>query len=553
MAKNFSISIKLEVLNKFTRPLQQINSSLRTMGTQVSKLNTKLRGMVAHLRNAAEASRKMRDAGKRMSLALTAPIAALGFTAIRTREAYEKSMNKVAAVTQATGDEFKAMDKLAQDLGRTTQFSASQAADAMTYLGMAGLNVQQVMEALPGTLELAAAGGLELADAADIATNVMTAMGKSVKDLGHINDVLSLAQAKSNTNVYELAEAMRPVAGTADTLGVSIEQVVAMLGKMADAGEKGSIAGTLLRNALLSVVDPGDKAKGELARLGVNLDQFVTREGKLKNFFELITLLKERGATTAQIFTIFGERGARAVLTLQKKGKDLKEFTKLLEESDGTAKKMAETMMKGLPGAMKRMSSAWEGLMLKLTDGKIGKAIEAIIDKITAVLNWISDLDPLVRDFIVTILAFTAAVGPLLIVLGSLNLLLAANPFVLVGLAVGALIALLTYLATHIQEILDLFEELGNNPLVQAFLKATPVLGSIGGFGIDLAQARKLDRLRQENASGLEKGKSETDIKLKVTAEGGAQVTTESVKKKGNQKVELKTNNGPSLDWVMTG
>ena len=474
--KNYSIKATVEVAEKAVRPLKKVGTAFKKVSDSLKKAGKNLSNFAAKVgpgfkklsdnldktsKKLSNVGKKMDGIGKNLSTKVTLPIVALGAVAINTRRKFEQSMNKVAAVTQATGEQFKSMEKLAMDLGRTTQFSASEAADAMSFLGMAGLSTEKIMEALPGTLQLAAAGGLDLASAADIATNVMTSMGMGVQDLTHINDVLATAQARANTNVYELAEAMRPVAGTASTLGVSIEELTAMLGKMADSGEKGGIAGTLLRNAMLALVKPTDNARKALAKYGININDFVTKGGQLKNFSGLIERLQKTSMTTGEVFQIFGERGARAILNLQKQGKNLKEFTKELKNSDGTAQEMADTMMKGLPGAMKRLASAWEGLMLKLTAGDVGTFINKLINRVVKLINWFSNLDPAILKVIVTLAGIVAVVGPILFIVGKfmvtisaliklykiftaaqwlLNAAMSANPIGLVIIAIGALI-----------------------------------------------------------------------------------------------------------------
>lgn len=561
MAKTYSIKTIFEVLDRATKPLQKVGKSFANLSKKVALMGRQLK----------IAGKKMSGIGKTMSTRLSLPIAALGVVALNTRKNFEQSMNKVVAVTQATGEQFSSMEKLAMKMGRTTQFTASQSAKAMSFLGMAGLETNKILEALPGTLQLAAAGGLELADAADIATNVMTSMGMEVSELTRINDVLSLAQAKANTNIYELSEAMRPVAGTASSLGISIEELTAMLGKMADAGEKGGIAGTLLRNAMLALVKPSEKTRNELDKAGINIDNFVTKEGKLKNFSVLIGELQEKNLTTGQIFKIFGERGARAILTLQKKGKNLEEFTKKLEDSEGMAKKMADQMMKGLPGAMKRLASAWEGLMLKLTGGDVGAFIEKIIGKITNLINWFTNLNPTILKIIVAIAGLAAVIGPLLIVLGGLSVALGAITLAggLVFLAIVAIATAAFLIIKYWKPIkkffVDLWEglveyakEIGERLykiFVEPFIKIGSMVKKIfgklfGGTGkLDVSikderRKRMIESERAYSSEGFRKvvgEKSEVDVNLNLSAEPGTSAVISGVKrKKGKSKVNLK-------------
>jgi TP901 family phage tail tape measure protein len=194
-----------------------------------SQYDSGLRG--AESRTTASANRMAQDwkkvgeaaetLGKNLSVFVTAPLVAFGATAIKTAGDFEAAMNRVAGITRATGVEFQQLENLAKELGATTQFSASQAADAMGFLAMAGFDTNQIISALPGTLELAAAGNLDLARAADIASNVLTGYGLQAEEVGRVNDVLALASISANTNVEQLGNAFKFVAPVASAMGVS--------------------------------------------------------------------------------------------------------------------------------------------------------------------------------------------------------------------------------------------------------------------------------------------------------------------------------------------
>lgn len=423
-SRTYSVKLLLQVINQATAPLTRI-------GTKITRMNMKVKALT---KSVTALGVRMKTVGRSMMTALSLPLALFGGLALNTAVKFQTSMNKVGAITGATGEEFKKLEAQAKQLGATTQFSASQSAEAMTFLGMAGLNTKEIMTALPQTLQLAAAGGLDLATAADIATNIMTSMGKKASDLTKINDILAKAQSRSNTNIEQLAEAFRPVAPIADTLGVSVSQLTAMLGKMADAGERGSIAGTLLRNALLVIANPSAKARKIFQALNIDVSKFVTKSGKLKDIPLLLKQLKDSGATASQIMQAFGERGGRAIALLLKEGKDIGKFTKELENSEGTAAKMQKRMMQGLPGAMKRLKSAFEAFQLSLTSGKTGETLAKIIDGLAGLFTWFSKLSPSVRKFIVILGVVIATLGPILFVIG--KVIAMAGPIMT---AVGAL------------------------------------------------------------------------------------------------------------------
>ncbi|MCK5600438.1 phage tail tape measure protein, partial [Candidatus Pacearchaeota archaeon] len=347
---------------------------------------------------------KMQKVGRTMSTHLTLPILGLGALAGRTAVKFDDSMRKVQAITKATGGEFTGLRDLAMKLGQDTKFTASQAAEGMTFLGMAGLNVNEVMSALPKTLQLAAAGGITLAEAADISTNVMTAMGKTTEDLTHINDVLASTATSTNTSILELAEGMKNVAGFASEVGISTEELSAQLGKMASGGEKGGIAGTLLRNAFQALLKPTAKMNKLFKQSGVDISNFVTSGGKIKDFNGLMEKLTKGGANASQIMQAFGERGGRAIISLMKTGgPNLKELTTQLVNSQGAAAKMAATMESGPGGVFRRLKSVVESLAIAMADVFL-PVITRIIEIIIPVVRWFANLNKVVKGVALTVL-----------------------------------------------------------------------------------------------------------------------------------------------------
>ena len=418
MAKTFDLSVIFNVINRASAPIDKIGKSFARLTNQVQKASAKLQGFGTKMKAFGQ---KTKALGKNLAARLSLPI--VGFAALvgKTVVGFDQAMNKVQAVTGATGKTFEKLEARARSLGETTQFSASEAAEAMTFLGMAGLSTEQIYDSLPGVLQLAAAGGLDLASAADIATNVMSSMGKEVKDLSHINDVLAKTANSANTDVRQLAEALRPVAGISSSLGVSLEETAALLGKLADSGEKGGAAGTFLMNAMLAVIKPTNKARNAFERMGIDLTNFVDDSGKLKNFSGLMEIIQNKGAKAADVYDAFGVRGARAVLNLTKKGKNLKDFTQALVDSGGAADKAAKAMMKGLPGAVKSLQSAFEGFMLSLAKSGIGEFFEKVMLNVAGFFRGLSKTNPAILNMVVVVAGLVAALGPLLIVVGSLT------------------------------------------------------------------------------------------------------------------------------------
>jgi TP901 family phage tail tape measure protein len=351
--------------------------------------------------------------GKALSLTLTAPIVAFGATAIRAAADFESSMNKVRGITQATGDDFQRLEALAKDLGASTQFSASQAADAMGFLAMAGFDVDDIMSSLPGVLELAAAGNIDLARAADIASNVLSGFGLEAGEVARVNDVLALASISANTNVEQLGNAFKFVAPVAAALGVSVEESAAAIGIMSDAGIQGEMAGTALRNIL------GQLAK-ESDELGINVYDL---NGQMLPLADIIEQLEVRGLNTAEAMGEFGQRAGPALQALLSRGSGaLRDLTGNLEDAGGTAARLATTNMEGFNGAVLNLRSAIEGLQIAIAQSGLLAFFQGLIERLTGVIRYLSTLNPQLLQVITILAGLAAAVGPVLLVFGTLLL-----------------------------------------------------------------------------------------------------------------------------------
>jgi TP901 family phage tail tape measure protein len=384
-----------------------------------SQYDSGLRG--AESRTTASANRMAQDwkkvgeaaetLGKNLSVFVTAPLVAFGATAIKTAGDFEAAMNRVAGITRATGVEFQQLENLAKELGATTQFSASQAADAMGFLAMAGFDTNQIISALPGTLELAAAGNLDLARAADIASNVLSGYGMEAEEVGRVNDVLALASISANTNVEQLGNAFKFVAPVASAMGVSIEESAAAIGIMSDAGIQGEMAGTALRNILAELAKESDT-------LGVSV---YDTNGVMLPLADILAQLESRGFTTAESMGEFGMRAGPALQALLSRGSGaLRDLTTNLEGAGGTAARLAATNMEGFNGAVLNLRSAVEGLQIAIAQSGLLDFFQSLVERLTGVIRQLSTLDPAVLRVITVVSGLAAAVGPLLFVFGRL-------------------------------------------------------------------------------------------------------------------------------------
>ena len=418
--------------------------------------------------------KKFNKLGKDLTMKASLPLAAFGGLSIKTAAAFDASMNQVQATLGQFGEQGKKniepLRVLAKDLGSQTAFSASEAAQAQNFLAMAGLNQKQILESLPGALDLAAAGNMDLAEAADIATNVMKGMGFEANQLTQINDVMAFTATKSNTSVAELGEALKSAAPIARAAGVSLEETSAILGNMADAGFKGSEAGNAFKTGILRLAKPTKEAQTAFKKLGINLQEFVDPKGQVK-LSELMFRLRDANAGLAEMGDIFGKQQAAKFIALM--GDDGPEAVKklndsILELSDGTAKKMAGTLMQGAPGAIKKMQSAFESMMIAIAESGLIDAFTEIANGLAGIFSWVNKLNPAILKWASVIAVVVATIGPMLWIFGSISSG--------IGVIIGAVSALLPVLALLKAFFIGLAGALLANPITWIILAIVAVV-----------------------------------------------------------------------------
>lgn len=486
---------------KTSTRLQRLKRAFKQTGTTSSKLNTKIAGIVSTVG---------------------------GVALIRGFNNFETSINALNAVTLATDIQMQRLRKTAMYLGETTQFSASDAARGMKLLAMAGLSVNQTIQAIPKTLQLAAAGSLDLAAAADISTNVLAQMGMTVGELGRINDVLSLAQAKANFNVLQLFDAMRPTAVTAKNLGINLEQLTAVLGVMANAGEKGSIAGTLVRNALTNLAGPSKLQLKLYRRLGINLREFVSESGKikdLKGFIGKLNELQKSGKLSVSVLqALFGERGFRAVQIWAGAGAEaVNKLERSLSKAGGTAEKMATIRMRGLPGVLLAVKSALEAVNIALFQSGLDEFLINVIGKVTTLARSTTKTNPIILKIIAFLGLATIVIGPLIIVLGVLSASISA--IIPIATAIGMIFGLISApvlaVGAAIAAVSIAINQLRAN---WSTLTAPGFLKDLGGF---LGSTAKKVLFGESSVAGRDAARTGTlNGRIDVVAGGGTTVRT---------------------------
>ena len=398
MAK-YSVSYVYEIVDKYSKNLDKITKAThkytrakRKSLIAIEKFKRGLKSMIA------EALKS-----KLGLAALGAGAVVFAKSSISAFLTYEKSMNKVSATTMANAVEMKKLSNLAKELGRTTQYSAAEAADAMTFLAMAGLNTNQIMKALPNTLMLASAGSLSLADAADISTNILSGMGLGVEELARVNDVMAKTASSANTNVLEMSGAMREAASSAVLTGVGLEEVSSLVGKLADAGIKGSRAGTGLKNMFIKIPMASEKIKNTLKSAGVSLDDFVDK-GKFTDFTGFIESLSKANVGAETFKDLVGLEAINSLSSLvnaeRKASGSIKNLTNKLNKAGGAAKEMAERNMAGLTGVVAEFRSSFEGLQIAMMDGTLfGGFVSGIVKAGTAVTKFLTPNGELSKSF----------------------------------------------------------------------------------------------------------------------------------------------------------
>lgn len=425
----------------------------------LSSLNFKLTANIAPFRkglNKAERAmdkmgRKMQQTGKNLSMKLTAPIAALGAMSFNVFRDFELEMAKVKAVSGATADEFKALSDNAKELGRSTIFSAREVAGLQLEFAKLGFTAKQITGVTEATLNLAQASGSDLARSAEVAGATLRGFGFDVSETARVTDVMAKSFSTSSMDMESFAEGMKMVAPIAKSAGMSLEETTAMMSLLANAGVKGSMAGTQLRRII-----------SELAATG-------------KPTTEAIRDLAESGLTLVDAKDEVG-RAAQGALTILAGSVDqINPMTEALKNSSGAAEEMADIMDMTAAGASKALGSAVEGLAIEF-GGLVSVALTPLIKKLTQLATFINELSPGMKKFIAVVAAVAAGIGPLIFILGSLTRAIAAiraatwlataattawgvavqiatSPITLIILAVAALSAALIYLAYNFDSV----------------------------------------------------------------------------------------------------
>ena len=403
------------------REIVETEEELRRLQQEAATTNTALSKIDVAGQKMEAVGNSIAGAGKKM-MGVTTVIGGVGVAAVKTAADFDSAMSQVAAVSGATGKDFDALRNKAREMGAKTKFSATEAAEAMNYMAMAGWKTEDMLSGIEGIMNLAAASGEDLATTSDIVTDALTAFGLSAKDSGHFADILAAASSNANTNVSIMGETFKYCAPIAGALGFSAEDTAEAIGLMANAGIKSSQAGTALRtimNNLAGDVKISGKAIGDVTIATTNAD------GSMRDLSDILAdcrsafgnLTESEKAQAAE--SLVGKNAMSGFLALMNAGEgDIDKLSSAIDNCDGSAEKMAMTMQDNLAGQFTILKSQLQELAISFGD-ILMPAIRSIVSKLQGFVDKLNGMDEGTKRTIVTIALLVASIGPLLIIIGT--------------------------------------------------------------------------------------------------------------------------------------
>ena len=412
------------------------SAGFRKLQREIVQTEARLKELVAEQARFAVQSSKIGIAAAKMEMygqkataagnslrGLTIATGLLGGMAVRTTAEFDSSMSKVQAVSGATGGEFDLLRDKAREMGSKTKFSASEAAEAMNYMAMAGWKTKDMLSGIDGIMNLAAASGEDLATTSDIVTDGLTALGYSAKDAGRMADVMAAASSNANTNVSMMGETFKYAAAVAGSMGYSMEDVALATGLMANAGIKGSQAGTALRSTISRMAAPTKQVSAAMKSIGVEM---TNADGTARPFRDVMVDLRKGMADLSETektqiaSTIAGKNAMSGFLSIiNASDSDFNKLADAIDNSDGAALKMAETMQDNLGGQVTILKSQMQELAISVGDTLVPMAKKAV-KAAQNLTNWFNNLSAGGKDAAVKIGLMAGAAGPLLLATGGM-------------------------------------------------------------------------------------------------------------------------------------
>lgn len=406
------------------------------IGADITALRTALRTASTGVRDFARTNEQAMQTVGMVGAAVTGlgVVAAAGFgAAVKTAMDFESAISRVGALSGASAEQMQLLTAEAERLGATTSFSATQAAEGMQFLAMAGYETNDILAAMPGLLDTAAAGQIDLGRTADIVSNILTGFGIRAEDTGRVADVLTEAFTSSNTTLEMLGQTMKYVAPVAKSSGQSLEGMAAAAGILGNAGIQADQAGTSLRMMLIRLAKPPKMAKDALDQLGISVSD---SQGNMKDLSQIIGEMAEatKGMTEADrlaaVAKISGVEASAAMLALMDAGQStIEDFTKQLENSGGAAQEIATKQLDNLKGQLIILKSAIEGAAISIGNALL-PALKLIVAAVTQLVEWFNGLNETTK----TIIAVVAALGTVFtLIAGGVLLLIGFLPTLIMG------------------------------------------------------------------------------------------------------------------------
>ncbi|EOS26616.1 phage tail tape measure protein, TP901 family, core region [Lachnospiraceae bacterium 3-1] len=402
------------------REIIETENNLRDLERQAGQSAVALQKIAATGEKLKTVGSAIEGVGQKL-MPVTAAVGGLGAAAVKVASDFDSAMSQVAAVSGATGKDLEALRDKAREMGSKTKFSASEAAEAMNYMAMAGWKTNDMLSGIEGIMNLAAASGEDLATTSDIVTDALTALGLSAKDSGHFADILAAASSNANTNVSMMGETFKYCAPVAGALGFSAEDTAEAIGLMANAGIKSSQAGTAMRSMMTNLTGEvkfvGD-AFGELTVQTTNTDGSMRSLGDILADCRAAFAQMSESEKAANAEALVGKNAMSGFLAVMNAAPgDIEKLNSAINNCDGTAEKMAATMQDNLAGQLTILKSQLEELAISIGE-ILMPYIRQIVGWIQGLVDWLNSLDEGTKKIIVTVALVAAALGPVLIVIG---------------------------------------------------------------------------------------------------------------------------------------
>lgn len=387
--KQRQIDIIKQTMMEYSNSLKEANQSIRAQATDIEKLKKALEDKNSALERSKEELEKYKQQIGSAALAVKVFAAAAAALAVREIANYTQSLSNARAMTNATAEDMARLEVVTRELGASTVFSAAQVADAAAELGKAGFSVNNIIEALPATLDLAAAASIGIAQAADITAGVMAGFGIAAKDSADAADILAVVATGAKTDISGLGEAIKYVGPVAKSVGWTLSETSAILGVLANQGIEGSMAGTSLKSTISSLVSPTKTAAAALQSLGLSVED--VRPGLVKSD-EIFRRLAAAGIDAERAFQIFGERGAVGVLAVTSALENLDKMTGVIQNHEGAARRMAEIKLDNIAGDWEKLTGELSETAMVLGSAGLSGALRDLIQTGTQWVEWLNKM-----------------------------------------------------------------------------------------------------------------------------------------------------------------